>query len=392
MRISKRSLIHFLIILPCIIPPGIYQIPIFSSWARLKYVSFLFVVFMLIGNKYIVKNKLLNSFFLFCGVIFLLTITRTTQLMDCISIIVDILTPVLWISRIVINKDYKTLSWLKNYLFILIALNFILALLMPGGIYHSETLNNPVFLLGDKNKVIGYMLPALAILLLNGKKRDLKKTRLVLYILCFGACLIIQSTTSLLVLGLFIFMVEINSNITFFKKIISFRMLMLCVIVVTLLIVTGDLSTNPMWQAFAEYLGRSSNFSGRGTLWSQATLRIKESYLFGYGVTNDVYRNFSFNTRIGILEGFSTHNGYLRILLEGGIVALLSYILIFVRLSKKCIKVWRESLNVNILAFAIISMLIVFIMEAEYFTTLFLIVIMLCWFECESGKCEENNK
>ena len=123
----------------------------------------------------------------------------------------------------------------------------------------------------------------------------------------------------------------------------------------------------------------------------QAIELIKKSPIIGYGAYEGVFRQFSFHTQAGILSGFSSHNGYLRLLIEGGITELLAYTLIFVVLAKRCARVWSVSREVNILAYSIVCMLLVFVMEAEYFTTVFLMAIMLCWNECMKAELLSNN-
>ena len=389
MKISKRTVIQVLLILSCILPPGIFQIPSFSRWARVKYVIFIIIVLYNVKDLRILKDKLIHTIFLFCGVIFILTITRTWDITYCISGIIDILLPVLLISRLSLNYNKKALVAVKKYLAFIIVLNFILILVKPGGIYHPEHLNNGIYLLGDKNKVIEYMLPAMAVILYDQTLKVWKKW--FLYSICLASYYLMDSWTGVFVFGIFILLAEGSRAIPLLKKFISVKAALIAVACFAFLAVSGYLTQSALMKSISSFTGRSINFSGRGTLWMQAIELIKKSPIIGYGAYEGVFRQFSFHTQAGILSGFSSHNGYLRLLIEGGITELLAYTLIFVVLAKRCARVWSVSREVNILAYSIVCMLLVFVMEAEYFTTVFLMAIMLCWNECMKAELLSNN-
>ena len=378
-----------LIMLPCILPPGIFQIPTFSQWARIKYIIFTIIVLYHMKDLRILKDKLIRMIFLFCGVIFIITITRTLDITYCVSGIIDILLPVLLISRLLLNYDKKALSVIKKYLTFLIILNFILILVKPDGIYHPEDLNNGIYLLGDKNKVIEFMLPSMAIILYDQTLKVWKK--LILYAICQASYYLMDSWTGVFVFGAFILLIEGSFAIPMLKKFISVKTALIVVSCFSFLAVSGYLTQSALMKSISSITGRAINFSGRGTLWMQAIELIKKSPIIGYGVYDGVFRQFRFYTQSGIMSGFSSHNGYLRLLIEGGIMELLAYTFIFVVLAKRCSKVWEVSREVNILAYSIVCMLIVFVMEAEYFSTVFLMVIMMCWNECmKTEKLSDN--
>lgn len=71
--------------------------------------------------------------------------------------------------------------------------------------------------------------------------------------------------------------------------------------------------------------GRSASFTGRTELWGKALLAAKDSYLFGYGF--DDLQALTKKYRILMVH---IHNGYLEIMVKGGVVAimLLAFILI----------------------------------------------------------------
>ena len=178
-----------------------------------------------------------------------------------------------------------------------------------------------------------------------------------------------------------IVLIEIALRWEFTKRIFTIRNCVIFIMIVAVAVLTGYLQHTVLWNQIARALNKSVNYSGRGTLWLQAIEKVKQSPIIGYGAVEAAYSDFSFFSSGSILTGFSTHDGYLRLLLEGGIVELLLYINIYYTLAKKHLIRRKKNLTLISIIIAIVGMGVVFIFEAEYFSTMYILILGIYWSE-----------
>lgn len=120
-----------------------------------------------------------------------------------------------------------------------------------------------------------------------------------------------------------------------------------------------------------ELFNRSSNFSGRYVLWKTALGMIAKHPWIGYGRWAQDY--------IAAWGGYySSHNYILELMLQGGIAATGQFLLLLIMSIKKCL-LSRESKISNCLLFALLSILIAVLMEAEVHSVYIFGIIILCY-------------
>lgn len=85
-------------------------------------------------------------------------------------------------------------------------------------------------------------------------------------------------------------------------------------------------------------LGRNATLTQRTALWSMSVDWIKERPLFGYGFLEDDAFNELVRTRTnsGLFNTGNPHNTYLTILLSGGVVLLCIFVVLLVKIIKRC--------------------------------------------------------
>lgn len=94
-------------------------------------------------------------------------------------------------------------------------------------------------------------------------------------------------------------------------------------------------------------VGRSENFTGRTDLWAVALQAINEKTLVGWGFDSLA----SLNNRFGIAYG-QFHNGYLDLLVRGGVISLLLLLAMIGRAVYSGLKVWGSDRAIAMSALA----------------------------------------
>ena len=166
-----------------------------------------------------------------------------------------------------------------------------------------------------------------------------------------------------------------------FEKFLNLRNGIIAIGVICFLVVFSNFFSQGIFAEFIiNVLHKDVTFSGRSVLWAQTLKLVYQSPIYGYGIGSDVSNSFYFWSKGEIISGFSTHNGYLRILLEGGIIALVSYVMIYVVLYKSCKSIWNQNRGIRVLTYCTLGLLLTFIFEAEFYSTSMLFVLGMIYY------------
>ena len=295
-----------------------------------------------------------------------------------------------------VRKSLFPLQGTTLILLAFIALNFVLLLWRPGGLWKYEVNGKMYYLLGGNYNNMGkalFMALVSNMLLLRLLPHDAYRSRwfyratlIAILLLSAGTLAVVGSMTSvvgialLLAFGLLMLLTSLNVNRSSLNVNRSpFNVLRSLSVVLFIAIyfalqswaVFRDQDTDaPKAQYFVEHvLKKDMTFSFRTHVWDAAKRLIERQPVVGYGEHDDQWYQLE-------LEGLTTHNLVLHILLKGGWVCLSAFILLLLTTH---LSLLRSSLNVKrsfvprdvafILLFALWTYLFMQIFEVYTFYT-----------------------
>ena len=214
-----------------------------------------------------------------------------------------------------------------------ILINFLLVLWRPAGLWHYETNGKMYYLLGGnynnmgKAMLIAILSNSLLLTLLpeqSGRQKFFYQSVLALTVLLsFVTLFLMGSMTSvvgvLLILGLFA-LIFLRAK---WLRVTAMVLLVVVYFGLQTWAVFRDMNTpSPRVEyVVQDVLKKDMTFSFRTHIWEQAKRLIEREPLLGYGEHDDLW----YQTE---LEGLTTHNLVLHILLKGGWVAMSCFILL----------------------------------------------------------------
>lgn len=245
-----------------------------------------------------------------------------------------------------------------------IYVNFVLMILIPGGMYYSETHNYYLnWVLGYKSSLQYYILPALCFSWINMKYRNQRVRYFLLLVVSWATTLITQN--GMLLIGLVVFTVFQFSRV--WKKQILFNIwtyytVDIAINAVFVFSLTWFANTTLGIQLFL-LLGKNATVSRRASvIWPMTIEFIKDHLLFGNGVYSSQARVWLYR---GIPGFIHAHNQLMEILFIGGFFLMAFYIILHIQIGKSLTK------NRNTAAAKIIAMIIFILylmMVVEVFT------------------------
>ena len=221
---------------------------------------------------------------------------------------------------------------------VLIYSNLISIILYPNGVVTGVgiklggTAGQTWYVLGMRNNFILFLLPGLTFAFLYMIYSKNYKRAYYLYLATLLQIILTGSATSLLVVivfGAIFFIPKLNNNLFYY--------LWVCIganILIVLLNIQNKLKVLKWF--ITKVLKRSLDFTNRTEIWKLAIKKIKLAPIFGYGNT----MTLSFLGRREKFSGGSTvpdhaHNHWLQVLIYGGFVGLISYVILLTSCIKK---------------------------------------------------------
>ena len=379
---NKNSIFNLLIILaiPYLVPAGLTQFSFFSVISKMKYISIAIVLMLTFRNGKIRVNKFVFNVFLFDVVLLVITTFKGADIIGCLKQGIDMLFAVLWIYICLRINSRRILRFLHRYYLLVAILNFILIVIFPSGIIQTAS-TNAIKLLGDDNKMLYTLLPAFGIsfyYILTYYENNKKKVLVITALIYFSSIAYIWAVTGILAFILVFTLYYFDQHSEWARKLFNLRN---CIIAIAgifyLAVFSNSLQEGVFGNFITNVLNKPINFSGRTTLWIQAVDKIFNSPMLGYGFGEENVYAFSFSGASGILSGFSCHDGYLRLLLEGGAVIMVMYLLIYYRVYRDCRQAWSKNKDIHILAYAATGFLLGCIFEAEYTSFIYLVMLAI---------------
>lgn len=325
-KIFDSKFILLLIIMPFFNPVSLKYTPglnyLYDIIQIFKVISIALLIFCFIKNNFISKNFIL----VFSIIFFFLGSALINKNIDR-NFFAQIYLMFGWMILFYLSYKYNFYNFNKVlffYLTFLEIINLILTIIYPNGLPFATNYNfagNSLYFLAIDNGMFRQLLPLCfsASFLLSYKiNANYKFSKLLPYVIvlltCFFNIVLIKSATGfvscllMLILLSYSLIVKRNLNSTLFLSLIGLFFI--------LIVVVGENIT--IVNFIAKILNRNPNFTGRNLLWHQGIQQIIAKPLFGYGnVTNtiNIWNNH-----------YSTHNMFLELFINIGIVGFLYFI------------------------------------------------------------------
>lgn len=246
---------------------------------------------------------------------------------------------------------------------LLIFIHTIMLVINPEGIGYDNVYYNKMYFLASKNGIIKFFMPAIifGLLMSNIQGNKILKKVWIIIALCISISIFSDSTTSIigiLVTLAFYFIYKLKVLKIDYQKI--FITICIIMIICTIIEIFGGFT--PILNLFFS-TDKMSNYVARISIWNSAVEKISNSVIIGNGMP--------FNGGHILLNGkyVYAHNGYLELLLYGGIIGFSVFLLIlnnFLRIKNNYI----DNKSICIAA-GIIGFLIMMLTETHIFTLSF---------------------
>ena len=322
--------------------------------------------------------------YVFLIIILISTALSGVELNEALNFTEKIFFVVLWFKTIYKMNNIMRLKAFVNGLNILQCINLVFMLIFYGGAQYanSDTVMGTVghvYLLGYDNGLLMYALPTVVLnyYLFSKEKNILYKFFIVIVSL---QVIISGSVTGIIALLLtFLFF-----NYEFLAKIFSgIRGIVLSVVVfVGLATMTIQQWISPLLNS----LDKGLTLSGRTEIWQWALSYIKNSKMIGYGYSTERARNVFF-WKLGIT---AAHSQLLDLLLQGGVVCLVIYIILYISSQRQSLKIYQETKKSFWKLLFVVEMVFFFVMIVESYSSYAAYPLLFVLFEM--GRMSKKNK
>lgn len=218
---------------------------------------------------------------------------------------------------------------LKYLLLLVVLIDLATQILYPHGLYKTERYDINWFL-GYKTERLSYSLPMILLFMYSSYRKTGKISRFsyVISLLVLVNSYLSQGTAGTLVVLFFILF-----SLAFeYQRLNSSKLIAAClnpkivIIVYAIILYTMLFIAESEWiQSILLQLGKSPDFSGRTAIWKVCLELFKKSPVFGWGhLVSDEYRALA-----NFEQASNAHNAIITLVVEGGIICLTLYILIF---------------------------------------------------------------
>lgn len=217
---------------------------------------------------------------------------------------------------------------LKHLFLLVVLIDLATQILYPHGLYKTESYDINWFL-GYKTERLSYSLPMILLYMYSSYRKTgkISKFSYVISLLALVNAYLSQGTAGTLVVLFFILF-----SLAFdYQRLNSSKLIAAClnpkvvIIVYALILYTMLFISETKWiQSILLQLGKSPDFSGRGTIWKVCLELFKKSPVFGWGhLVSDEYRALAH-----FKQASNAHNSVITLIVEGGIICLAMYIFI----------------------------------------------------------------
>lgn len=232
-----------------------------------------------------------------------------------------------------VKNFWRKLKIVDYVLTLYVIINFFSLLLFPSGIIQDDY-GYSVWFLGGKNMIIRTLIPAIIV---NGMCTyhivgHMTLKSLLLFLICLLSIFLsgFSSTSFIvtLIMGLGLFYSVINTSI----KVVNPFTVLLTFIFLNVLIIFFNFQDS-FSNYIERYFDKDSSLSGRVAIWEYVIYKILNSPFIGYGYhTVEEWRDILVYSIVDTAA--HPHNYFLYIVLQGGLLVFVLFVLLFYMLSK----------------------------------------------------------
>lgn len=276
---------------------------------------------------------------------------------------------------------------IKKYLLITILASYILIMFLPskGNMYYQgEYVAKGVF--GHKNVLARTMVISVIIFsneMLVGKNKIKKFAYAVLSVLSVYLILLAKSTSGIIYASAFLFigylLYKKNLTISLYIKFVYTFLIIFNIMVYVL--------SRPYLSDILDkivFFGKNLTFTGRNVIWYYSIDKALNHFILGYGVNS--FWNSKYLSQFYLSYGFSpphAHNGYINLLLDGGIILLVLILILSIRGINSNINNNLIYSRINIL---IITFILIINLTESSFTEIFWLLLCYAYLSGNSTK------
>lgn len=373
MKIFEKQWAFTLLILP------FFKLLVFEYLSELKIIDTLFDIAKIVSVGIIIilyLNGKKLSRVIVCIILYELALLFSTAMNDGnywkLAVNCGTVISFCMITELAVKKNSRL--YFKTVLDIYIPLsviNLLTILLFPDGIAREDYYGNIYYLLGIRNGLAPLLIPLLIYAFVYSGISGKKFTGKVFFFTAVVSATILITWSATGVAGLVLFLLFV-----FFvygkKSAMLFDSLNLTVIYIAAFF---GIIVFRLQSAFSfiieDLLHKSISFTGRTDIWDIAIMLIKRSPVIGYGV----YEGHGLIFIRG--QYYYAHNAVLEVLLQGGVLSLVFYLLIFVIAASVLYK-YRRLKASQILSFGIFTVMVMMLMEAYLNIWIFALPVIAC--------------
>lgn len=365
----KKREINIVLLIFIILP--FFKPDIIVSYPKLNNISYVYLTlsFLFILVEYIKKKKL--SKFLLVYILFAITILFSTIYNDgnIFKACFDLLQQIGIIMAVELYCNGNIMKLLKALVIVFFALTIVNTfsfLIFPYGLSITEITNTPIYFLGIDNRFSFVYLPGLCIISIFDLIKNNKITFItylylaITYItfIYFWSAGALLAETLLVVFYLFFYKkINIKPTIYYYINIVSFISLVYFRI------------QNIFKFIIVDILHKDLTLSSRTLLWDKSILLIKEHPVLGIGIQKS-------STMLQKISAYHSHNHFLNVFLQSGIVGLSLY-LVLIYLSFKKLADYKNEIISKIISFTIFTILIMLLADTFDITCNLILLIAL---------------
>ncbi|MEY8412512.1 O-antigen ligase family protein [Lachnospiraceae bacterium 62-26] len=236
------------------------------------------------------------------------------------------------------RKLYIFLCLVRNITLLFFIINCVVAIIMPDGIPRLSSGTTPYFLYGNINNTIKYVFPGLCCSMIIDHLND---KNISIYTFLFLAGLMYNFVFIYFMATAFIGLVVViiwNVFYNIFKNhsAIIFTVVLFLILFVELFVI---IQSGGLWiSGLITYIfGKDISFSGRRVLWIRVISAIIQKPILGYGLCSSEY----IRSMIGNTSG--SHNYYLDIVFQRGIIGLIIFFGIVIIIIPRLVKTLNKT-------------------------------------------------
>lgn len=384
LKIKKNDL-YFIVAMSAFMEPALFtQFKIIDAvFLILKVVSAIYVLYELICSKISRFHITIVCYF---GSLVLSTAINGGDVFQAIRTVTFNMLPCLFLDLMIQRNSTRTVILLRKICVAYVLINALLLIIVPDGFGkyipgYSMTVDSRLNFLGRDNALIHFFIFALLVEFLRSRK---KEQAYLMTAVMITTMLYVWSGTGVVVCVLitaFALLFQ-GKRIEHFFNIID---LTIAYIVIYCAIVAFRLQ-NLFSGIIVDVLHKDITFTGRTSLWDMAMWYIQKKPYIGYGITAKFL-----TMKSGI--SYSPHNLVLQIVLAGGFLSLLCFVIMYIASVKKISK--RKYVYSSLLAVSIFCYLVASLTESTMNTQYFYLILVLAYnidiIEKQKFQiCEEN--